>query len=195
MAVNHHDPGINKRTVSTSLFEKIKIVSVTTAAVHIRSWSIYMTESWSQFSYWKTFLFFWLPGFQSRIFALALFFLPRSVSFVQCVLITSVFIGLLQPNLATLAELRSHSCEVPVVFMKVASLVCALICLLLKMQTLLILPGSSLLAPEYPRGSGLVTACVIFQVIDQINVHRGSWGPCGGPGKNKKKVDVCPMTV
>lgn len=130
MAVNYYDPGINKRTVSTSLFEKIKMVSVTAALVHIRSWSIYVTESLSQFSYWKTSLFFWLPGFQRKNFALALFFLARSVSFVQCFLITSVFIGLLQPNLATLAELRSHRCEVPMVFMKIASLVCALICLL-----------------------------------------------------------------
>lgn len=191
MAANHHDPGINIITVFTSLFFKIKMVSITTAVVHIRSWSIYVTESGSQFSCWKTSLFLWLPGFQRKFFAFTLFLLACSVLLVQCFPITSVFIGLFQPNVATLVELRSRSCEVPMVFIKIASLACALICLLLKVQTLLVLPGSSLLAPEYPCGSGLATVCVALQVVDQINVHRASWGPCGGPGRNKRKVDVC----
>jgi len=120
-----------------------------------------------------------------------LFLLAPSVSLVQCFLITSEFIGLFQPDVATLAERRSRRCEVPTVFIKIASLASALICLLLKVQTLFILPGSSLLAPESPRGSGLAMACVVLQVIDQINVHSGNRGPCGGPGRSKRKVNVC----
>lgn len=189
MAVNHHGAGINKITVSTSFFEKNKdgqchnCSSSYQILINICDWVRVTVQLLKDFLR--------LPGFQRQSFALMLFLLTPSVSLVQCFLITFVFIGLFQPNLATLDERRSRSCEVPMAFIKIAGLACALICLLLKVQTLLILPGSGLLAPEYPRDSGLATARVILQVMDQIKVHRGSWGHCGDPGRNKRKVDIC----
>lgn len=126
MGLSHCDPIINKIRVATSLFKKMKMVSSTTAVVHTGSWSIYVAESGSQVS-WKASLFFWLSSFQWKIFALTLF-LCSSVPLFQHFPITSVVIGLFHPNLATLPELRSHSCEVPLVFITISTLECALMC-------------------------------------------------------------------
>lgn len=59
-----------------------------------------------------------MADFQRKIFALTLFLLSPAL-LTQHFLITSVFIGLFQANLAALLELGSHSCEVTMVFIKI----------------------------------------------------------------------------
>lgn len=122
--------------------------------------------------------------FREKIFALTLF-LPSPVPLVQHFLITSVFIGLFQTNLAALPQLGSHSCEVPMVFIKITVLACAVVCLWWRWKH----ACSACQQSECPQGSG--HSVPVWQVRKQGKVHRRSWGPFGGSARKKREVDVC----
>lgn len=72
-------------------------------------------------------------------------FLLSAVPLIQHFLITSVFIGLFEAKLAALPELGSHSCQVPMVFIKIPAfkgMCCGVP--LVEVGAFLALPASSL---------------------------------------------------
>lgn len=170
MALNHHDPDINKLPFFTFFIGNVMMVSVTTVVVRIRYWSICDWAKVTVYTWKKTLSVLLVAWFSEK---------NCTWTVCSCFLTASVFTALLQQNLTTL---WSHSYEVPVVFSKIApwafcwrckhfSLCLAAVCCSLSMH--------------------IATAWVVWQAVDQIqNVRRGSWGPCRGAVSNEVELDA-----
>lgn len=154
------------------------MVSGRTAVAHIRSWVRVPVELL------KNFFVLSVAWFLGKNFCTHTFS-SFSCPLVQHFLITSVFIGLFQANLAAVPELGSHSCEVPMVFIKITVLARAVVCLWWRWKhRLFCLPA--LWVPAW-----LWAQCACLASQETSEGSQKNWGPFGGPARKKREVDAC----